>query len=138
MHGDNSWFQPVGMGPRSMPPQAAAGTGAYITTGEGMARADSIVPSPGRFVISPLAGTLTGLGQDPNGNGGMVAAGAGISIGFMLAIVAMVGGASYFAGKAMTPSGSKPLTWGLVGVGAGLLGGPIGLGIMGAVALSKD
>lgn len=48
---------------------------------------------------------------------------------------ALVGGLSYQAGKAMQPSGSK--NWGMWGAFWGVMAGPIGLGIMGAVANSK-
>lgn len=42
----------------------------------------------------------------------------------------------YFAGRAMTPPGHNPNYWGLGGIAAGAIGGPVGLGIQGGISLA--
>jgi hypothetical protein len=50
-------------------------------------------------------------------------------------LVALTGALYYQAGKAMQPAGSE--NWGWWGALWGIVGGPLGIGIMGAVANSK-
>lgn len=82
-------------------------------------------------MASPALAALRGMGdmQVPGGSVGPV-------LGLLL--LAGVGALSYQAGKAMAPRGSKPSTWGWIGVASGMLTGPIGLGVMGIVSNSKD
>lgn len=49
-------------------------------------------------------------------------------------VVGAVGVLSYQIGKAMTPSGHKPMTWGLIAIPLGLFTGPLGLGGMAVYA----
>lgn len=52
-------------------------------------------------------------------------------------VVAATGALCYQAGKAMAPNKGERKTWGWVGVPVGLLGGPIGLGVMGVISNSQ-
>jgi hypothetical protein len=71
---------------------------------------------------------------------GQMGPGAVTGLGIVWTVLAVgVGGyLSYQAGKAMTPSGSSKKKWGWIGVPAGLLAGPIGLGVMGIVSNRRD
>ena len=60
-----------------------------------------------------------------------------ISAGVGIVLLGLSAALSYYAGAAMTPSGGKKTTWGIVGIPVGLLTGPIGLGVMGIVAMKK-
>jgi hypothetical protein len=83
---------------------------------------DSLVPTP------QLPGSLQTVQQRVTG--AAVAAGA-----LALSLFAVAG---YYAGKAMAPPSSNKSVWGWFGVGAALLAGPLGLGVLGAVSLTKQ
>jgi len=92
---------------------------------------------PALAFLSPAAAIsqMTGLGRTQVGQdayGGAPLAGAGIVVG--VALVGITAVLSYYAGAAMTPSGSKRKTWGIVGIPVGMLTGAWGLGVMGIVA----
>ncbi len=77
----------------------------------------------GAFAITaPESDTLGMLGT---------AAMVGIALG-----LAVRGVASYYAGKAMAPNKNDATRWGWYGVVTGTFAGPLGLGILGGVALS--
>jgi len=117
------------------------GFGEYEHQQSTLPRYQTITPAVSgvlRGIGSPALGVLGALGQDeaevpppertPPSAAGLV---------FGLGALALVGWLSYQAGRAMTPSGGDKKTWGWVGVPAGLLTGPVGLGIMGALANKK-
>ena len=93
-----------------------------------------------KYMMSPAGAMLAGLGQDPASSiapAPAVAISNGRSVGSIalgLLFLAGVGYLSYEVGVAMTPSGSKKMTWGLIGVPLGIFTGPVGLGVMALVA----
>lgn len=94
------------------------------------------------FLMNPGLHALRGLGQDtpplpsdvPQPEIPPEALDRTISPVVGVIILGVLGFLSYEIGSAMTPSGSKKQTWGLVGIPVGVLTGPIGLGIMGIVS----
>lgn len=121
--------------------QAAAGLGATAIDRFGRAPA----PRVGIARYSPLLGALgqatEAIEQKKNGLVVFGPDGQPVSRTTIFAVLAVGlavrGGLGYMAGKAMTPSGSKESTWAWTGVAAAIFGGTLGLGIQGAVALSK-
>lgn len=83
------------------------------------------------YSMSPAAGAakVAGIGTIDQRDTASAALG--------LLYLGIAGTLSYFAAAAMTPSGSKARTWGLIGIPVGLFTGPIGLGIMGIVAVRR-
>lgn len=98
------------------------------------------------FLMNPGFSAMRGLGQSteapasPCPPGGKLDPVTGQCVGFgapekistlaAFAIIGVVGALGYQVGKAMTPSGSKETTWGLVGIPLTIFGGPLGLGAM--------
>jgi hypothetical protein len=101
-----------------------SGTGAYF---QQQPPPPGQAPMSGLGLISPVG---RAIGQFQNAG---IYGGAGGSA-LALAFLALGGYLSYQAGMAMTPGGSKPKTWGWIGVPVGLFTGPIGLGVMGIVS----
>jgi len=94
--------------------------GAYFTPEQ------APVPMGAYFMNQAPAPTPFGQLEEPDYT--PIAATAGI-----IWLVARAGG-GYVAGRAMAPRGAAG-SWGVVGALVGLLAGPIGLGLMGVVAL---
>lgn len=93
---------------------------------------------------SPLLGAIktitrgrgvSGLGDD-GASAAPVAAASGLLIAAVVAGLAITGVSGYYVGKAVAPSHDKESQYAWWGVFAALVGGPIGLGIESAVALS--
>lgn len=88
------------------------------------------------FLMNPGLHAMRGLGQDaptpaPVMPPGVPAAPAReIPVWAAFLLLGAVGYFSYEIGSAMTPSGSKKTTWGLIGIPVGLFTGPLGLGVM--------
>ncbi len=87
-----------------------------------------------RWLMSPASAVFSGLGQDepaaalavePPSTGHLVVG---------LLILTGLGYLCYEVGTAMAPAGSKKVQWGIVGIPAGLLAGPLGLGAMAVYA----
>ena len=112
-------------------------------------------PSTGASV-SPLVTAIqkmgySGFGEDPAtpttpgtpapqplepGLAAGTAAGASVAV-MALAVLSIQGIASYYAGKAMAPNDSVRTKWGWYGAASGIFLGPLGLGILGGISLSK-
>lgn len=98
-------------------PQAAAnGFGAYFTQ----------QPPP-----LPMEGLGCAYYGDPATAG---AAGAGAGAAAVVWLL-LRGTGGYVAGRAMAPATSERAAWGLVGALLGMVSGPLGLGMMGVLAL---
>lgn len=114
------------------------GIGAYSTRPQAGAASDgSLGFSPLLTAVKKFSRprSLRGLGDDSQ-----VAVATGIASGAALVVTAVVlagcAVSGYYAGKAMAPSRAKQSKYAWWGVAATVLGGPIGLGIEAAVALS--
>lgn len=111
------------------------GIGAYAP---GRATRDG---SLGLFGGSPLARSIQalrrkrGLGDDAIVSSAPQVAG-GVLVAAVVLGLAVTGVASYYVGKAIAPSRDKESKYAWWGVFAGLVGGPVGLGIEAGVALS--
>jgi len=95
------------------------------------------------FALSPVVAAMKGLGADATVTDPSVppvlgapaqaaATGTDVLVGVLL--LALVGAASYQAGKAISPSRADASTWGMVAVPVGLFTGALGLGVMGLMA----
>ena len=62
---------------------------------------------------------------------------AGTILAFATLVLGVYAVASFYAGKAMAPSANVKSRWGWYGVLGGLLGGPLGLGVVGVASLSE-
>lgn len=101
---------------------------------------------PGAFAGSPILRNLSrirnrsvsGLGDAATTPGAAVApaAAAGVLVAVVMFDMVLSGVAGYFVGKAVAPSQSSENKYAWWGVAAGLLGGPVGLGIEAVVALN--
>jgi hypothetical protein len=91
------------------------------------------------FALSPVVSAMKGLGEDPVVPGAPALPGraSGSDLIWAMAILGIVGAASYQAGKAIAPSRDAQTTWGWIGVPVGLFTGVLGLGVMGFVANGK-
>lgn len=91
------------------------------------------------FMVSPIAG-LRGLGDDAAPVDPAAAPAAPLpapSTGRLVVSFLLLGGIGYLSyqvGAAISPSAAKRSTWGWIGVPAGILTGPIGLGVMALVS----
>lgn len=112
--------------------------------------------SPAGASVSPLVTAIqkmgySGFGEDPAtpttpgtpapqplepGLAAGTAAGASVAV-MALAVLSIQGIASYYAGKAMAPNDSVRTKWGWYGAASGIFLGPLGLGILGGISLSK-
>lgn len=97
----------------------------------------------GLFGGSPLARGLKAITTSrrrPLGDDAVITSAPQVAGGVLVAAVvlglAMTGVASYYVGKAVAPSRDKEAKYAWWGVFAGLVGGPVGLGIEAGVALS--
>jgi len=96
------------------------------------------------FTGSPLVNgirAVSGLGDDAASaasatTGQAVQAASGILVAAVAVGLVLTGVGSYYVGKAVAPSRDKEMTYGWWGVVAGLVGGPIGLGIESMIALN--
>lgn len=88
------------------------------------------------FALSPVVAAMKGLGADEAlpGTASVMDRASGSDVMWGMAIIALVGAASYQAGRAIAPSRADASTWGWIGVPVGLFTGVLGLGIMGYVA----
>lgn len=82
--------------------------------------------------------SLRGLGDatTPAASAVPVAAATGVLVAVVMFDMVLSGVAGYFVGKAVAPSHSVENKYAWWGVAAGLLGGPVGLGIEAVVALN--
>lgn len=112
------------------------GLGAYVRPLQpSQVRSGSLSGSPILRSIQKLRGRGLGLGDTPGAAIAPVAVGAGL-VAFVMLDLALSGAAGYFVGKAVAPSSSSENKYAWWGVAAGLLGGPLGLGIEALVALN--
>lgn len=81
-------------------------------------------------------GGLRGFGDAASGGAVAPAAAAGVLVAVVMFDMVLSGVAGYFVGKAVAPSSSSENKYAWWGVAAGLLGGPVGLGIEAVVALN--
>jgi hypothetical protein len=93
------------------------------------------------FTGSPLVSgirAVSGLGEDAASatTGQAVQAASGILVAAVAVGLVLTGVGSYYVGKAVAPSRDKEATYAWWGVVAGLVGGPIGLGIESMIALN--
>lgn len=117
-------FAPQGwVTPPGTPIQAAAGAGA--------------MGKVARAAMSPAGAALRGLGLDVPGTAGATGASKTIPAVVTLVILGAAGYLSFRVGKALAPRSSSETMWGVIAIPAGILTGPIGLGIMAMVAGSK-
>lgn len=132
-------------------PDGIGGLGAYARP---LAMPRGSAPAaPSVFASSPLVrtaqrlrahreakahGALRGLGDDAVTTGTALApaAAAGVLVAVVMFDMVLSGVAGYFVGKAVAPSASSENKYAWWGVAAGLLGGPVGLGIEAVVALN--
>lgn len=116
------------------------GLGAYARPARGPARSSG----PGAFAGSPILRNISrirnrsirGLGDTTTGTAAAPTAAAGVLVAVVMFDMVLSGVAGYFVGKAVAPSSSSENKYAWWGVAAGLLGGPVGLGIEAVVALN--
>lgn len=98
--------------------------------------------------VSPALGALrdlsallrprgTGLGEDLNPVPSTVSPNRGFAIALVLGMLAVRAGAGYIAGRAMAPNSADRNAYGWGGLLGSVFLGTLGIGITGAVALSK-
>lgn len=86
------------------------------------------------FILNPGVAAMRGLGQaetpDAPPSPVMPPEPKKIPVWAAVGILGLIGYLGYEIGSAMTPSGSKKTTWGLIGIPVTLFTGPLGLGVM--------
>jgi hypothetical protein len=110
------------------------GVGAAFIESRVSPRATAVEYRPRRMVTPSLLAPITavrGLGAGLDDMDASTKQAAGI------VILGLALGGGYFAGAAMAPAGRDKVTYGVLGSVLGLFGGPIGLGVLGLVALSR-
>lgn len=131
-YGDTDFVLPAPFG------ASPDGLGAYVRPAQpSQVRSGSLSGSPILRSIQKLRGRgMRGFGDTtPGAAVAPVAVGAGL-VAFVMLDLALSGAAGYFVGKAVAPSSSSENKYAWWGVAAGLLGGPLGLGIEALVALN--
>lgn len=117
------------------------GIGAYARSAPGVYQPGAQNGGSLGALGSPLLNaikTLSGgraLGDDA-ASAAPVAAASGLLIAAVVVGLAVTGASGYYVGKAVAPSHDKQSKYAWWGVFAALVGGPVGLGIESAVALS--
>jgi hypothetical protein len=106
-----------------------------VMRGLGVTAVEQPVYRPRKMTTPSLLAPVTflrGLGDAGDTTGWKSAEGATIAL-----VLGLIVGGGYFAGAAMAPAGRDKVSYGVLGSVLGLFGGPIGLGVLGLVALSS-
>lgn len=86
--------------------------------------------------LKPKSVSGLGLGDDASVSPAPVYAASGLLVAVVAVGIAATAVSGYYVGKAVAPSREKQTKYAWWGVAAALLGGPVGLGIESAVALT--
>lgn len=138
-YGDADFVLPAPFGASGSPD----GLGAYARPVPGYAQPSQV--GSGSLSGSPILRSLQKLSRRSSKRGyGDTAPGGAVApvvvtaglVAFVMMDLALSGVAGYYVGKAVAPSSSSENKYAWWGVAAGLLGGPIGLGIEALVALN--
>ncbi len=109
-------------------------------SGSGVLSGSPLVRSFQRLARHRLAKSthdgVRGFGDATTGTAAAPVAATAALMAFVVFDMALSGVAGYFVGKAVAPSASSENKYAWWGVAAGLLGGPVGLGIEAVVALN--